>query len=280
MLISPQRLSEMREGLSHLHDDIAQYSKDHGPNPTPGSPAETAESTFLTAQPLIDARGHATHLLEVCGDQVTALVKTVTPPVEVMAPWACLRALLEVSAIASWLLDSSIEDRERAERSLMHHRTGQIERKKFAQATDDLEDVVRAEHAISSIDELAITAGIGRLKKRPDATSLVRDVLRHPWLYRLSSAVLHGHLWTLRLCYDEVEGEFPAVAGVPMGAITKSAKPDMMAYVLLNAASAFARPVWCQTLYLGWNAEELEGILERRFDEMGLSDRDRFWRST
>ncbi|CAN5684763.1 hypothetical protein BH23GEM9_BH23GEM9_13900 [soil metagenome] len=63
-----------------------------------------------------------------------------------------------------------------------------------------------------------------------------------------------------------------------MGAIKKSAKPDMLAYVLMAAAYSFTRPLWFQCVYLGWNTEELAGIFERGFDDMDLTERERFWR--
>jgi hypothetical protein len=130
---------------------------------------------------------------------------------------------------------------------------------------------------VESLRQKAQEAGVETIPERTPATELVQTMLSEPWLYRLSSAVMHGHLWTMRLIYEEVPLP-PDHASPGTAAIAKRPKADSLGYVLVASAEALARPFWNQAAYMGWDSAGLGRILDDGFDEMGLTDRRRFWR--
>jgi hypothetical protein len=58
----------------------------------------------------------AVQLLMGC-DQVDALARTLAEPMLTIAPWTCARVIMELTALAGWLVDPKIDAKKRAERS-------------------------------------------------------------------------------------------------------------------------------------------------------------------
>jgi hypothetical protein len=113
-----------------------------------------------------------------------------TEPIESLACWTCVRSMLEVSAIAGWLLDPGIDGKQRVGRAYSHRHEGLVQQIKFARTTylprdevrkveDRLERVVRdaATHGfVPVLDGRRRRIGVGQ--KMPGATDTLRRL--HP----------------------------------------------------------------------------------------------------
>src|SRR5215469_13492301 len=113
----------MREALNALHDEVGRFLESHGNRPAPGSKL-AAEMTVFRADEVMCAYLHGSLLIQIVADQLTALTKTITEPVQTIAPWTCLRALLESAALSAWLLEPDIGGKVRVQRSLAHRHEG------------------------------------------------------------------------------------------------------------------------------------------------------------
>ena len=234
----------------------------------------------------------ATMLIELGGEHVTAFAKTITAPVEPIACLTCVRSTLESCALASWLLDPRIGARTRIGRVFAIRHEGIEQQLKFVRATGGSgEDLQSIEKRSDEVEQVALKLGyppivnkkgkqLGIGQKMPSATEVVKLMLDEEEMYRLLSAVTHGHDWAIRgLGFSPVlEGDLrPAVGGVPVTMFKKAVDVDKLALLGLIAAEAFAKPVWDKCNYAGWDKERLIGVLDSTFDKLGASSGERFW---
>ena len=292
--LQPDYLSVMRAALSHLCDEIRSFSADHGNNLNPGSPAEHELALSPCPRSLVTAWCRAAQLIESGGEHVTAFVKTITEPMEPIACWTCVRSMLESCALASWLLDPHIDARTRVGRVYALRYEGMEQQLKFLRATggsdeglqnlkkrlDEVESDALMLGYPSIVDKKRKRIGIGQ--KMPSATEVINQMLDEEEMYRLLSAVTHGHDWAIRgLGFHPVpDGVLrPDVGGVPVTMFEKQVDVTKLALPGLIAAKAFARPVWDQCNYAGWDTERLIDVLDSTFDKLYLlNSSERFWR--
>ena len=93
-------------------------------------------------------------------------------------------------------------------------------------------------------------------------------------MYRLFSAVTHGHNWAIMsLSLRPVSEDSPIqdVAEVPVTMFEKTVDVNKLALFGLTMTSAFAKPVWHQCNYAGWDKERLIGVLDSTFDKLGAA---------
>ena len=137
-------------------------------------------------------------------DQMVALSRTLTAPALTVAPWVSVRAILELTAVASWLIDPNIGVKERVQRSYALRFEGLRQQKLLVNATgEDTEPVVKL---MENLATEATSLGIPTFRDKPGRltgigeywkpfTSLVELMLDEEANYRLFSAMTHGHLW-------------------------------------------------------------------------------------
>ena len=115
----------------------------------------------------------------------------------------------------------------------------------------------------------------------PSVTDLIGTILGEEEHYRLLSAVAHGHHWALQQLSFSRAPDFDtasALSGARLTGLAKAANVTAFALFVLVSARAFARTVWYQALYLGWDRMRLRELLEEIFDRLGSSNELRFWR--
>lgn len=287
--ISVSKFANLRDALAELRNEVAPHVARYGHTPAIGSIAELELRTFPRAESVHTAHSQAWMLLEVAADQLTAFLKTVSEPFETIAPYTCVRALLEAAALASWILDPTIDVRTRVSRSLALRYEGIVQQLKWAKAAG--EDPTKAQRRLEKVVALANTLGYAPINDRrgrhfsagqhmPSVTDLVGGMLQEEALYRLLSAVAHGHHWAIHQLSFAKAPQFDTVSsisGAKLTGLTKGANIDGMALLILTAASAFARAIWYQALYLGWDLNLLRDLLEEKFDRLDAADHLRCW---
>ena len=290
--LKPQYLPAMREALSGFYDEIRNFHTGQGLDPAPGSPAVSEQAAFPRPESLVTAWSIATQLIESSGEHVTAFVKMITAPMEPIACWTCVRSVLESSSLASWLLDPSIDARSRVGREFAIRYEGIKQQLKLIQAAGGNDsDLQSTKKRIDDVEHDALKLGyppiVNKKGKRfgigqemPAATEVIKLMLDEEVMYRLLSAVAHGHGWTIRsLSFKPVPEDAisPDVGGVPVTRFEKTVKIDRLAWLGLTAAMAFTKPVWYKCRYFAWDAGRLIAVLDRTFDQLQVKPAVRFW---
>ena len=282
----------MREALSSFSNEIRSFHADHGLMPAPGSPAMTEQVASPHPDSLGTAWSIATVLIDLGSEHVTAFVKTITEPMETVACLTCVRSMLESCSLASWLLDPHINAHTRVGRVFAIRYEGMEQQLRYVRATGGSDEYLqRLEKRIDEVEQVARELcypllvnkngkrfGIGQ--KMLSATEVIKLMLDAEEMYRLLSAVSHGHDWAIRaLSFRPVpKGDLrPYVGGVPVTMYEKTPDVDKLALLGFTAAESFAKPVWDKCNYAGWDKERLTGVFERTFDDLQAAPGVRFW---
>lgn len=281
----------LRDGLSVLRDELASYVRANGYEPHPQSAAERELMSFPRPESLHTAHGQACMLVEVTADQLTAFIKTVSEPVETIAPYTCVRSLLEAAALSCWILEPATDARTRVSRSLALRYEGLLQQQKWARAAG--EDPSKASSRLDEVAKVAESLGYqpindsrgqpsGAGMRMPSVTEVIRDVLDQEQLYRLLSAVAHGHHWAIhQLSFALVPSQdwVSPISGTNLRGVTKQPNVAGFRMLVIPAAVALVRTTWYHAHYLGWDRSTLAALLERQFDRLGATEAIRFWRA-
>ena len=283
-------IKRMRSGLSRLRQDVSSFLKESGYSPRKGSKADQELSSGLSREFLHTVQCQGSFQNELAADHLTAFVKTIQQPMETVAPWNCVRAILESTALAGWFLNPQVEAMERVARGFAHRYEGLMEQAKFSRSAGL--DTAQLSKRIDKVESDALALGfqrilsrkgerIGIARKMPSATQLIEDVFKMGESYRLLSAFAHGHFWAIQqVSFSLVPGKKiePAADGIKLHVIEKSVSLNAVGYLGMTAAEAISRPIWDQCVYYGWDRDRLQETLDRAFDLMGASQKIRCWK--
>ena len=208
--------------------------------------------------------------------------------------FTCIRSMLEPCALAVWLLDPNIDERERVGRVFAYRYAGQDQKRKFYSSANMAQEEHDARNNITKITTEARGLGYNIIiKKRgnrvegvhtrvPSATDLIKVFLgkEAEEAYRLLSTVAHGHMWAIQSLAYRVTSNSPKMItdGV---SLTKSERYDnsyAITWLGFIATLAFSKAVWAYGNYLGWDKTGLTKSLDRVFDMFMLSTNERFWK--
>lgn len=179
----------------------------HGFESTPGSISENELKTFDRPLSLKTAYSQGHTFVEVAGDQLMAFARTLTEPIQTVAPFSCARSVLESGALSHWLLDNNITATERVGRSLAFRFEGMVQQMKLANSSrtkNNLETIDRqTQNIIDTAHELGYQIFrnkdrvVGVATRMPSITNLTKTMLNKEFDYRLLSAVTHAHHFAL-----------------------------------------------------------------------------------
>jgi hypothetical protein len=247
------------------------------------------QSAYARPESIVTAWSIASLLLEVGAEHVSAFVKTITEPVEAIASWTCVRSMLESCALAAWVVDPAIDAETRVKRTFAYRYEGLEQQIKFANAAAlDASEIAKARNQMDKLESDAQSLGFLVLRDRngkrigvaipmPSATELIGKVLDHEKMYRILSAVAHGHSWAItQLGFKQ--SAVSSLGGVPTQGLEKQISFLGMAMLSLCTATSFARPLWSQCRYFGWDKDRLEELFENVADRMQINLGPRFWR--
>jgi len=268
-------LQALNRCLDDLHRETGAFIQSYKHCPAETSAAATERRTFTKPELITSVHSQGILRIEVAGDHMIALGRTITEPVLVFPAWVCVRALLEASASAAWLLDPGIDADTRVRRSYSLRFEGLSQQKKIAHTQGDTKIVA---DITKRVDELAAeAAGLG-FTVRPDKhgvaigidpqfpgpTELVKDVLGEDVLYRIASGVAHSHDYAItQLAYkrdDSRRVDHPGAVGNEV-AVTKHMSFEQMFVLYSQAAEKFTVPVRHLTQLFGWDMNRLAAIV-------------------
>jgi hypothetical protein len=274
--------------LNTLHDETASFFNMRGLDPTPESRASKELAAFRT-ESVLTAYTQGNLLIEVSADQLIALFRSLTEPVLTIAPWTSVRAIMESSALASWLLDPGIIARERVQRSFAFRYEGLTQQVKFARASGL--DTSKAAARIDDVEKLALSFGFLRIEDAkgrrigigqqfPKVTDLIGSVLNEEANYRLLSAFTHAHSWAIQqLSFSKSQESNPEdmVFRRNTTYFEKALQPEAVVFLCHRAAYAFAKPIWYKAQLYGYELPEFIKMLNNVFDSLRFSTTSRFW---
>jgi hypothetical protein len=282
--IGPWHVEQVRDLLDKFRDDVSVYVREQGVLPQTGSPGFVEREAFSDPGAVQSAFAQAALLLEIAADQLTAFVKTITEPVETIAPWTCARSLLEACALGAWLLDPNIDVTQRVGRGIALRLEGLQQQLKYAKVVG--KGVDHAASRIKSVVEEGKLIGLHPVfdnrrrliavgQPMPSVTDLMRDHLNEEATYRLLSAVAHGHHWATTQIGFKLLPKDPSRTDPPgLRALVKAPMNPGMVYLGRTSALAIIEYLRRQAGYCGWDWPKLSIILNGVVDRFNDITRD------
>jgi len=283
-------VDSLREALDDLFHGVGDFYRDNGVDPAADSQATIEQAAFPRPQSLVSASSIATFLIESGGEHVSAFVKSITEPMEPIACWTCVRSMLESCALAAWLLEPGIDAHTRVGRVFALRYEGLEQQLKLFRAIDPTGELKASKDHIDCVEQDALKLGylkvenaqgrrLGIGQRMLTSTEVITLMLDEEIMYRLLSAVTHGHWWAIKtLAFKPVDQPSDLRIGeVPIYNFTKDINMEGLANLGLCAAKAFAKPVWYHCCYAGWDKAQLTTLLDRVFDKLQARRAVRFW---
>lgn len=274
--VTADRARRAVSALYRLHEDAARYFRGCGPEPADRSVAAEDMLAISDHEKVRMAWITTALLIEAAADHVMAIVKTLTEPVQTIAPWASARAVLESSALVCWLADTSVAAPERIGRNLAWRCKGLEEQRKFADAQSDTESVGKIEALVQRRQQEAASLGCS-IPCVPRFTDLVKTLLGMEAEYRLFSSLVHPHNWALhqvafqRDTIPDSDGQTEDSESTPRSYLEKAMAPEVMLYLCLKVAKPFVRAISAHCGLLGKDAGDLRDALGPAWDELHAS---------
>jgi hypothetical protein len=268
-------LDASRRRLLTLAGELRDVLRSREAEFEPESPAATDVRVFNDVEAVRGILGQAALLYESISDHVVAATRILQKPPQAIAPFSLVRGSVEVSSISCWILDPSLTPTERVARSFAFRRKG-LDGQKAVIAEHPHTDDGALPGRYAYLDRKEQAYGVPRIQM-PSATDLVGTLFGGRGHYRLTSAVVHGHPWAVSQVAFTRQDE----AGIETESVflDPTLKPDIVAYLLLLALDALARPFWFRTLYSGHDTCPTVTLLESTYDDMQIMDGRRFWRA-
>jgi hypothetical protein len=291
------------DSLENLIDEIGIFLQRWSSGPTPTSRGVTELKSFQCSESVMTAYSQGLVSGALATDQTRAFIRTVVEPAQTFAPWTCVRAVLESSALGAWLLDPDIDVRTRVQRSFALRYEGLEQAVKCVRVAGTQSDVDERTKRIDVVEQEALNLGYPKMmdklgKKRigigqlmPGATALVTEILDREFEYRLFSGIAHGHLWALlhlglqlvdqQAIDPHKESEGPAWSTVAQttSLLEQHIRPNDVVYLSVIATTAFTKPFWYACQLFGWDTEGAKSLLEKHYRLLNIQQNCWFWKT-
>ncbi|MBN1121819.1 MAG: hypothetical protein JXJ17_12125 [Anaerolineae bacterium] len=273
--ITVEQAKKIIESVELLLKSLGAFFNENSNQPAPGCKSITESQEFSDSELVDTAYAQAGTLIEVAADHLSALTRVLQEPVQTIAPYNCVRAVLETSAIAAWILDPSLDARSRVSRSFAFRYEGLEQQLKFVRAWNEKELIDKAKERIEYVEKKASALGFKSVpskkgcriaEKMPSNVDVIRDVLDEEVNYRLLSAMTHGHHWAyLQLGFRVIpDGEH--------GFLEKNLETIYIVYLCSIAVNAFLKPVRSLTQLYGWDSDRLDEAVQGVSEILSLPD--------
>jgi hypothetical protein len=226
--------------------------------------------------------------MEAAADHLMVFKDSIVEPAKSIAPWTCVRGLLESCALASWFLEPEIDVNTRVGRYFAFRYTGFVQQIKLYRAGGDRNNFIkRVEERIEKVEQEALNLGYqpvvdakgnlgGICQRMPPITDLIGITLDKEVEYRLLSALAHGHHWATIQVGFRVTGYSDSKGNTQTG-LAKHIEPNLVFYATSIGLTAFAQVLWYIWLLYGWDKEEIKVVLKDTFDKLFLTNENRIW---
>ena len=234
-------------------------------------------------------------LLETACDHAAALPKLYQEPAVSIAPWSCVRGVLEAACVATWLADPSITAQKRIARSYSRRYDELIQQSHFIQSINEADTGSQINSRIKHLTEEAQKCGFDIPKDRkrgqqigialifPSVTKLVKDHLGQETDYRLLSAFAHAETWAVH------QGGFRNLPNesvikvenydLESSKIQKFIHPEAVNYLCWTSIAAIGHMLMNGLKLFGGDVDTLCSALDHRYCATNVAKWHRtFWR--
>jgi hypothetical protein len=287
---SHQDVVDMLSSIHILIDTTAEIYNQYNNEPAHDSLAYQEQNSFANPELARDVHYRGILSMESAADHLMVFAESMAEPAKTVAPWTCVRGLLESCAIASWFLDPAIDVQTRVGRCFAFRYTGFIQQIKYFQVGNRQEEIDHARQRIKEVEQQALSLGFARLLNKhnkidgiamrmPNITDLIGSTMDREGEYRLLSAVAHGHHWAAHQIGFRVI-DVSDDQGQVTKALEKYVHPNVALYAGQIAVTSFAKIIWYLWRLYGWNLKELERLLDTTYAKLRYNPALRFWHST
>lgn len=282
-------VTSMLSAVHDLIDETARIYNRYNNEPAPDSLASQEQSSFADPGLVKDVHARGMLSIESAADHLMVFADSLAEPVKTVAPWTCVRGLLESCALAAWFLDPSVDARTRVGRCFAFRYAGFVQQIKFFKAENIQPGIDKAQRRMLKVEQDAAALGYPQLANKkgdisgiaqpmPSITDLIEATLRHEAAYRLLSGVAHGHHWATQQVGFRTVGVKTA-GGHVTTALEKYLHPNFVLYVANIAVTSFVKVLWYLWRLYGWDLKEVEHLLDAIYDRLRYRAALRFWRA-
>ncbi len=288
MTVTREHVLTMIDAVNRLFRETGRLFNQYQNEPSSRSIAAQEQMNFSTPELVRDVHYRGVLSMEAAADHLVSFADLLTEPSKTVAPWTCVRGLLESSAIGIWFLNPHIDVRERIARCFAFRYVGFVQQIKFFQVSKESSRIEDVRRRMTKVEKDALSLGYPKLvdktgningiaKQMPSITTLIGTTLDRESEYRLLSAVAHGHHWATQQTSFRVI-DVPDARGNSEKALEKYVHADFVLFAGSVAVTSFSKVNWNLWRLYGWNLKELEDLLDTTFDQLRYSAKLRFWK--
>lgn len=275
----PEVAAQAVHALNRLHEQLMSHMEQYGDEPVDGSPAygELADPNFSEYRKYLEVAYSQGHVLILSAeDHVTAFLRVTDTLKQAFAPWTCVRAVLEASAMASWLLECHVGVEERVARSFATRYESMDQERKYVEGRGY--DVSKTVNKIADLESKALRLGykkvtdkngrrIGVARTFPKMMDHIRysfekEKVSGEDAYRILSGMAHGRSWVLlQLGFRNIDDSSEGETGSTI-THARQIKPVGLVYLCQLAAAAFGKAVLSHCQLFGWEPGKVEGGID------------------
>lgn len=253
------------ESLEEFHENLGAYLDGQGHDPLYGSMALNELDSNQSREHVNIAYQQAGVLMQAAADHFSSFIRLLEIPAHTIAPWTCVRGVVEASAISAWLLDTEIDARTRVSRSFAFRHEGLSQQLKIANSINDQDMVDKSMKRIIKVENDALKLGFSLVRNKkekrdgiaerfPTVTNLVKTVLDMESQYRIQSGMAHAHppiMQQLGFQIIEYDGK---------KTLHKFVTPFIILVLCRDAFKAFYLPILRKSQLFGFDMEQLKKI--------------------
>lgn len=253
------------ESLEEFHEYLGAYLDGQGHDPLDGSMALNELDFYQMPKHVEAAYVQAGILMDAAADHFSSFIRLLEEPAHTIAPWTCVRGVVEASAISAWIFDTDVDVKTRVGRSFAFRYEGLRQQMKFANSIGDQKLVADIKNRIRKIESDAFQLGYSAVRNKkekrdgiaerfPAITELVKTVLDMESQYRIQSGMAHAHppmLQQLGFKTVEQDGE---------KTLHKFVTPFLILVLCRDAYMAFYLPILRKSQLFGFDMEQLKKI--------------------
>lgn len=116
LTVTREHVLTMIDAVNRLFNETGRLFNQYQNEPSAGSIAVQEQMNFSTPELVRDVHYRGVLSMEAAADHLVSFADLLTEPSKTVAPWTCVRGLLESSAIGIWFLSPDIDVRERVAR--------------------------------------------------------------------------------------------------------------------------------------------------------------------
>jgi len=276
--ISKEEIINKREALGKIITESASIINAMGNVPLEDSIADLELKNYKRIKSIKTAHDQAYQRMETAADLMSCLIKSLTEPVETVAPYVLTRGVLESSAYSTWLGRPDISADERVNRSLAMRLKNLREQTLLSEAEPQINgpSQEKYENLASIAKELnaEIKTKNGRLTmvgtQLPVPTVICESELREGATYRILSGVSHSRSFAIQqLCFRTIG---PSDQDADRLDSEKFIPPMLVAILFVQAGKAFLTALCARLKIYGFLTREVIQMLRKHSDVLELKE--------